>query len=238
MTSQYFFKAGRYELIPELSKSILSLFEIEENYQELSSTHDQIKKAYDKIMEMMGKRFLGTYYRVSFFGSGFNETHGCEYIYKEPKLTSLPEIVERLKKIHTNPTRTLKIIQESSKLKWRDLDQKNDYIQINVVQPHFPEGKETKSQFLTHHNIGTFALETPFSLTGKTHGSVTDQCRRITLFKTAQKFPYVKKRILIIKKEVIELSPIQVINDFILGGNRSDRVPTKRVEKRRRIQDP
>ncbi|KII64173.1 Dedicator of cytokinesis protein 10 [Thelohanellus kitauei] len=223
MASQYFFKAGRYELIPELSKSILPLFEHEGNYQQLLNTYDHIKKAYEKSSRRWVNVFWAPITGSRFSGMVLTRT-------TEPELTSLPVIVERLKKIHRNSARSLKIIQESSKLKWRNLDQNSDYIQVNAVKPRFPECKETESQFIMHHNIGTFELETPFCLSGKTHGSVDEQCIRITLFKTAQAFPYVKKRILIIEKEVIVLSPIQVSDGVILGGNRTDRVQSERYE--------
>jgi hypothetical protein len=41
-------------------------------------------------------RFLGSYYRVAFFGNLFEELSGQEFIYKEPKLTRLGEISDRL----------------------------------------------------------------------------------------------------------------------------------------------
>jgi len=41
-------------------------------------------------------RMLGSFYRVKFFGEGFDELDGHEFIYKEPKITRLGEITERL----------------------------------------------------------------------------------------------------------------------------------------------
>ena len=43
-----------------------------------------------------GKRMLGTYFRVGFYGSRFGDLDGEEYIYKEPAITKLPEISHRL----------------------------------------------------------------------------------------------------------------------------------------------
>jgi hypothetical protein len=40
---------------------------------------------------------LGSYYRVGFYGSVFEELSGCEFIYKEPKITKLFDIKERLR---------------------------------------------------------------------------------------------------------------------------------------------
>ena len=43
-----------------------------------------------------GKRMLGTYFRVGFYGSKFGDLDGEEYIYKEPAITKLPEVSHRL----------------------------------------------------------------------------------------------------------------------------------------------
>ena len=39
---------------------------------------------------------LGSYYRVRFYGEAFEELDNSEFIYKEPKITKLVEIKERL----------------------------------------------------------------------------------------------------------------------------------------------
>lgn len=39
---------------------------------------------------------LGSYYRVRFFGESFEELNNTEFIYKEPKITKLVEIKDRL----------------------------------------------------------------------------------------------------------------------------------------------
>ncbi|XP_052520460.1 dedicator of cytokinesis protein 9-like isoform X1 [Tympanuchus pallidicinctus] len=65
-----------------------------------------------------GKRLLGTYFRVAFFGQGFFEDEdGKEYIYKEPKLTPLSEISQRLQKLYSDKfgSENVKMIQDSGK---------------------------------------------------------------------------------------------------------------------------
>jgi len=50
-----------------------------------------------------GKRLLGKYFRVAFFGQAyFGDEDGKEYVYKEPKITGLTEICERLNKIYSD----------------------------------------------------------------------------------------------------------------------------------------
>ena len=43
-----------------------------------------------------GKRMMGTYFRVGFYGAKFGDIDGEEFIYKEPAITKLPEISHRL----------------------------------------------------------------------------------------------------------------------------------------------
>ncbi len=42
------------------------------------------------------KRLFGTYFRVGFYGTKFDEFDGQEFIYKEPGITKLAEIASRL----------------------------------------------------------------------------------------------------------------------------------------------
>lgn len=42
------------------------------------------------------RRMLGSYYRIRFFGQQFEELDNTEFIYKEPKITKLVEVKERL----------------------------------------------------------------------------------------------------------------------------------------------
>lgn len=91
-----------------------------------------------------GRRLLGTYFRVAFYGQVrptvspthpwsraqlnkvalcssqgfFEEEDGKEYIYKEPKLTGLSEISQRLLTLYGDKfgSENVKIIQDSNKV--------------------------------------------------------------------------------------------------------------------------
>lgn len=39
---------------------------------------------------------FGTYFRVGFYGAKFGDLDGQEFVYKEPSITKLPEIAQRL----------------------------------------------------------------------------------------------------------------------------------------------
>lgn len=65
----------------------------------------------------------------------------------------------------------------------RDLDPKFAYIQVTYVVPYFDEKEqqEKKTDFERNHNINHFVFETPFTLSGKKHGDVEEQCKRRTI---------------------------------------------------------
>lgn len=65
----------------------------------------------------------------------------------------------------------------------KDLDPKYAYIQVTYVTPFFEEkeAEERRTDFEMHHNINRFVFETPFTLSGKKHGGVEEQCKRRTI---------------------------------------------------------
>lgn len=65
---------------------------------QLADAHDKLKDIFTTIVSVTqsGKRILGSYFRVGFYGEKFGEENGKEYIYKEPKITPLAEISLRL----------------------------------------------------------------------------------------------------------------------------------------------
>ncbi|XP_060098188.1 dedicator of cytokinesis protein 10 isoform X2 [Heteronotia binoei] len=216
----YLWKSERYELIAEVNKPIIAVFEKQRDFKRLSELYYDIHRSYLKVAEVVNseKRLFGRYYRVAFYGQGFfEEEEGKEYIYKEPKLTGLSEISQRLLKLYADKfgADNVKIIQDSNKVNPKDLDPKYAYIQVTYVTPFFEEkeAEERKTDFEMHHNINRFVFETPFTLSGKKHGGVEEQCKRRTILTTSHLFPYVKKRIQVISQVSTELNPIEVAID-------------------------
>lgn len=213
-------KAERYELITHIAKLIIPTYEKRHEYEKLSRLYDTLHRAYNKIMEVIqsGRRLLGTYFRVAFYGQGFfEEEDGKEYIYKEPKLTGLSEISQRLLTLYGEKfgQENVKIIQDSNKVNPKDLDPKFAYVQVTFVKPYFEEKEapEKKTDFEKCHNINRFVFETPYTLSGKKHGGVEEQCKRRIVLTTANTFPYVKKRVEVVAEKQVELKPVDVAID-------------------------
>lgn len=93
-------KAERYELLGPLYRLVIPIYERRKDYQALLTCYQHLTKAYAKVIEVThsGKRLLGRFYRVAFFGKAHfgEDEEGLEFIYKEPKITSLSEISEKL----------------------------------------------------------------------------------------------------------------------------------------------
>ncbi|OXB67425.1 hypothetical protein ASZ78_006018 [Callipepla squamata] len=215
-------KAERYETISEVSKLIIPIYEKRREFEKLTQLYRTLHGAYAKILEVMHtrKRLLGTFFRVAFYGQTFfEEEDGKEYIYKEPKLTGLSEISLRLLKLYGEKfgSETVKIIQDSNKVNIKDLDPKYAHIQVTYVKPYFEDKEisERKTEFERNHNINRFVFETPYTLSGKKHGSVEEQCKKRTILTTLNSFPYVKKRIPVNYEHQVNLKPIDVATDEI-----------------------
>uniref|UniRef100_A0A8C3SK52 Dedicator of cytokinesis 11 n=1 Tax=Chelydra serpentina TaxID=8475 RepID=A0A8C3SK52_CHESE len=215
-------KAERYETISEVSKLIIPIYEKRREFEKLTQLYRTLHGAYTKILEVMHtrKRLLGTFFRVAFYGQTFfEEEDGKEYIYKEPKLTGLSEINLRLLKLYGEKfgAENVKIIQDSNKVNVKDLDPKYAHIQVTYVKPYFEDKElsERKTEFERNHNIRRFVFESPYTLSGKKHGSVEEQCKRRTILTTSNSFPYVKKRIPVNYEQQVNLKPIDVATDEI-----------------------
>ncbi|KAG2462037.1 DOC10 protein, partial [Polypterus senegalus] len=216
----YLWKSERHELIAAVNKLVISVFEKRRDFKRLSELYYDIHRSYLKVTEVVNseKRLFGRYYRVAFYGQGFfEEEESKEFIYKEPKLTGLSEISQRLLKLYSDKfgSENVKMIQDSNKVNPKDLDPKYAYIQVTYVTPFFEEKElqEKKTDFERHHNIRRFVFETPFTLSGKKHGDVEEQCKRRTILTTSSSFPYVKKRIQVVDQQSTELNPIEVAID-------------------------
>ncbi|XP_057350411.1 dedicator of cytokinesis protein 9 isoform X7 [Manis pentadactyla] len=225
-------KAERYELIADIYKLIIPIYEKRRDFERLAHLYDTLHRAYSKVTEVMhsGRRLLGTYFRVAFFGQQyqftdsetdvegfFEDEDGKEYIYKEPKLTPLSEISQRLLKLYSDKfgSENVKMIQDSGKVNPKDLDSKYAYIQVTHVIPFFDEKElqERKTEFERSHNIRRFMFEMPFTQTGKRQGGVEEQCKRRTILTAIHCFPYVKKRIPVMYQHHTDLNPVEVAID-------------------------
>ncbi|XP_033225104.1 dedicator of cytokinesis protein 9 isoform X4 [Belonocnema kinseyi] len=213
-------KAERFELLGPLYRLIIPIYESKRNYEALSNCYSHLTQSCNKVVEVTrtGKRLLGRFYRVAFFGSAyFEEENAQEYIYKEPKVTSLSEISERLYHLYSEKfgAESMKMIMDSTPVDVSELDAKMAYIQVTHVTPYFEKTdlEARPTEFEQSHDVSCFMFETPFTKEGKARGNPEEQWKRRTILTTQCTFPYIKKRIPVVAKRIVELSPIEVALD-------------------------
>ena len=217
--AQLFEKAERYELLGEIYRLIIPIYERKRDFKSLSGAYQILHRAYEKVVDVTqsGKRLLGKYFRVAFYGHQFDDEDGKEFVYKEPKVTGLPEVCERLQRISQEKygQENVKLISDSNKVDPDELNPKFAHVQVTHVTPYFDEDelKERQTDFERNNNIRRFMFETPFTKNGKARGSIEEQFKRRTILTSSHTFPYVKKRNLVVHTKEEILTPIEVAID-------------------------
>jgi len=187
-----------------------------DSYQELVMLCNQIT-----IENTVKQRIFSNYYRVAFYCQQLiPEIHGKEYIYKELNFVRLSDLSERLQTQYGAKfgDKFIHLLPNNKPVDTSTLDPAHLYIQIVSVDPYLvpDELKVRKTPFEQNTNLNKFIFEIPFTKSGKAHGeSVTEQWKKKVILITQSYFPYMKKRLLIIKKEEIELTPIEASIELI-----------------------
>ncbi|XP_067028614.1 dedicator of cytokinesis protein 7-like isoform X1 [Acropora muricata] len=214
MAANRFTLAQLFECVNEVYKLLIPILEARRDYKKLTAVHKKLSEAFAKIIQTEGKRMLGTYFRVGFYGSKFGDLDGEEYIYKEPAITKLPEVSHRLQAFYGAKfgADVVEVIKDSNAVEQDKLDPEKAYIQLTYVDPYFDEYelKDRITYFDKNFNLRRFKYDTPFTPSGKAHGELVTQYKRKTILTTANSFPYVKTRINVVHREQIVLSPIEV----------------------------
>ncbi|XP_046402811.1 dedicator of cytokinesis protein 9 [Ischnura elegans] len=222
LCAEWIRKAERYELLGPLYRLVLPIYEKRRQYDALATAYSNLALSCNKIIEVerSGRRLLGTYFRVAFYGRASPwEKKGVEYVYHEPKVTPLAEISERLRQQHSERygADSVRLGMESQSLDPETLDPKLAHIQVTHVVPYFerPPWMARVTSFDRHHDIRHFVFETPFvEGGGGTHSEELHlQWKKRTILTMEYSFPYMKKRILVVERREERLSPIEVALD-------------------------
>ncbi|KAI1280634.1 Dedicator of cytokinesis protein 7 [Halotydeus destructor] len=209
-----------YEAVNEVYKLITPIAEAQRDYRKLASIHGKLQDVFTKIEQHAGKRVFGTYFRVGFYGAKYGDLDGEEFVYKEPYLTKLPEIAQRLESFYSVQFGAdyVEVIKDSNAVDVSKLEPDKVYIQITYVEPYFDtwELENRQTSFERNYNIKRFLYSTPFCPDGRAHGELCEQFKRKTILTTVNSFPYVKTRVQVQDRQQVILTPIEVaIEDII-----------------------
>ncbi|KAJ3435002.1 dedicator of cytokinesis protein [Anaeramoeba flamelloides] len=229
---ELFRKEKLYELISECYKLLIPIYEENSDFENVSLAHEDLKNCFDEMIQLefyKSTRTFANYWKIGFFGLPFNENNGVEYIYKEKPGTTLGEIKDRLlgqytkvfgKEKITVLTTSASIDLDSIKT---ELEEGKLFLQITSVTPYFDEKEllKRKTHFARTNNVSKFFYKIPFTKTGKkkSQGNVKTQWLKQVILIIDGQFPYIKKRLKIIKREENDLSPLQVSLNSIKQKN-------------------
>ena len=216
-----FRSAEYYEFASQLYKFISPIYEKNQAYHELAQAHNQLHEMWTKVSLENEQRLFGKYFRVGFFGESFGEDlDNHEYVYKEPKLTHILELTERLKTFYAQKTGK-EVIHIDAKHQTTEMDPTKCFLQITKIDPYiFPE--ETRKTFFEFNtNLSNFVFETPYTLSGKSHADdISGQFKKKTIITISGSFPSIVTRLPVIKKRDVIVTPIQnAIEDIIKRNN-------------------
>jgi len=209
-----FKEAHLYEAVNEVYKLVLPIYEAKRSHQEMEKLHRKLAECYKELVHRGEHRFLGSYFRVGFYGLLFGDLDQKEFIYKEAALTRLSEFSLRLQKLYEDKIGSDKVelLKDSGEVDPSTLDPCKGFIQVTYVEPYFEdwELKQRVTVFDKSYNIRRFAFSTPYTASGKAHGELEDQCMRKTILMSAESFPYVKRRSKVVRMEKLDLNPLEV----------------------------
>ena len=80
----------------EVYKLVLPIYEAKRLHPEMEKLHRKLAECYKELVYRGENRFLGSYFRVGFYGLLFGDLDQKEFIYKEAALTRLSEFSLKL----------------------------------------------------------------------------------------------------------------------------------------------
>eukprot|EP00002_Diphylleia_rotans_P029683 TRINITY_DN6057_c0_g1_i6.p1 TRINITY_DN6057_c0_g1~~TRINITY_DN6057_c0_g1_i6.p1 ORF type:complete len:1808 (+),score=285.15 TRINITY_DN6057_c0_g1_i6:80-5503(+) len=209
-------KAEMFEACPEILHRLLALHQQKKDYENLCNIHERFTEIYRKIIDYQKKfRAFGTYYRVGFYGRAFKDLDRKEFVYKEPKITMLPEITDRLKRLVEKKYKQVPVVfPDSGVVDPSSLAEDKLYLQITSLEVYFNEAEDKRriTAYDRSINITQFLFETPFTESGVAQAeSVVQQRKRKTIVSVERPFPYLLTRQQIIEKTEVIHSPFSII---------------------------
>ncbi|KAL5730695.1 MAP kinase Spk1 [Ranunculus cassubicifolius] len=224
LANKLFSQAELYHFCASILELIIPVYKSRRAFGQLAKCHTTLTSIYESILEQESSPIPftdATYYRVGFYGDRFGKLDKQEYIYREPRDVRLGDIMEKLSHIYESKmdgNHTLHIIPDSRQVKPDELPPNVCYLQITAVDPIMEdEDLESRKERIFSLSTGSvrarvfdrFLFDTPFTKNGKTQGGLEDQWKRRSVLQTEGSFPALVNRLLVIKSESLEFSPVE-----------------------------
>lgn len=224
LANKLFSQAELFHFCASILELVIPVNKSRRAYGQLAKCHTLLTNIYESILEQESSPIPftdATYYRVGFYGDRFGKLDKKEYIYREPRDVRLGDIMEKLSHIYESRmdgNHTLHIIPDSRQVKAEELQPGTCYLQITAVDAVM-EDEDLGSRRERIFSLSTgsvrarvfdrFLFDTPFTKNGKNQGGLEDQWKRRTVLQTEGSFPALVNRLLVIKSESLEFSPVE-----------------------------
>lgn len=222
-------KVGLFEICIEVYRLLTMIHKQSKSYNKLTECFADMKGLCNQVVgaNESNNRLFSKFYRVRMMGSNFGELDGCEFIYKEPAFVRLGDIQERLTKQYESKFGPGSVETLPNKPVDRaTLDPRKLYFQLVDCQEYLApdELAHRKTPFERIWNLRSFIYESPFAQPGKKIGEVADTWKRKTILTVDRPFPFVTKRLRVVEKKEVELSPLEASIELIESRVRALRV--------------
>ncbi|CAN1297422.1 Guanine nucleotide exchange factor SPIKE 1 [Linum perenne] len=224
LANKLFSQAELFHFCASILELVIPVYKSRRAYGQLAKCHTLLTNIYESILEQESSPILftdATYYRVGFYGEKFGKLDRKEFVYREARDVRLGDIMEKLSHIYESRmdgNHTLHIIPDSRQVKADELQPGVCYLQITAVDAVM-EDEDLGSRKERIFSLSTggvrarvfdrFLFDTPFTKNGKTQGGLEDQWKRRTVLQTEGSFPALVNRLLVIKSESLEFSPVE-----------------------------
>ena len=192
------------------------------NYQDMQAVFADLHSLSRDILasNQSNSRLFSNYYLVCFYGTAFGNLSGAQFIYKERQMTRLAELSSRLVEQFSSKFGDCKTLAASDMEKAKGLDPKIPHILTLTVRPYFTadelDSGDRNSPFELQFDIKRFIFESPLTTTGKKYSDeITEQAKKKTILSVERSYPFVLKRLRVIKEVSEILSPIQTSTELI-----------------------
>uniref|UniRef100_A0A1I7XZF1 Dedicator of cytokinesis protein 9 n=1 Tax=Steinernema glaseri TaxID=37863 RepID=A0A1I7XZF1_9BILA len=209
----------RFEAIGPLCRMAIPVYEAKMDYKALVSMYAELQQAYCRAGEVKtyGKRHLGAYFRVVFYGRlHFKEDDNSEWIYREHGCTSLAEACERLAELVKNSLGHdhVEVVGETD-FNVNEVKPSVAYLQVTHVKPWLEEEQENVMNYAAHTNIKKFFYESPTIEEAAEESApiVAKQALKRIYLTTERSFPNTNRRQRICTKEEKYLNPLEFACD-------------------------
>ncbi|GAB4842882.1 MAP kinase Spk1 [Ancistrocladus abbreviatus] len=223
LANKLFSQAELYHFCASILELVIPVYKSRRAYGQLAKCHTMLTNIYESILEQESSPIPftdATYYRVGFYGDKFGKLDKKEYVYREPRDVRLGDMMEKITHVYESRLdgKMLKIIQDSGEVKADRLEPGFCYLQVTAVDPVM-EDEDLGSRRERIFSLSTgsvrarvfdrFLFDTPFTKNGKTQGGLEDQWKRRTVLQTEGSFPALVNRLLVVKSESMEFSPVE-----------------------------